>query len=200
MRELDACCAEMQRRFWDVSLDLLIAQARQVDRAVMRLMGVKADDAESPYFIWRGGTCRTCAPRTGNIYRRGVDEEPPAHPNCRCYAEPYWGEVPTNEDGKPLTGLPSRILERPEGVPENWIRSISKNEKGVRYRDPNNMHNEVRVQHGRPESSNPGQQRDYVRWKRNGQWLDKDGNPVSGRSLESHIPIEDFKFDPRIFR
>ena len=76
MCEMDSYCAQTQRRFWDVSLDVLIAQARHADTAVMRLAGVKAEDAESPYFIWRGGTCAICASRNGNIYRRDVEEAP----------------------------------------------------------------------------------------------------------------------------
>ncbi len=95
---LDSYCEDMHRGFWDVSLDMLIAQAKRADIAVMRLLGVKAGDVESPYFIWRGGSCKICAPRNGNVYHRGVDEMPPAHPNCRCYAEPYWGEVVSSEN------------------------------------------------------------------------------------------------------
>jgi hypothetical protein len=103
------------------------------------------------------------------------------------------GEVP-GEKPKP------DIFKRPDGVPEDWLQTPSNKGEGVRYRDPRNLHNEVRIQRGEPDVSNPLQQRDYVKWKRNGQWMDKDGNIVSGESPASHIPIEDFNFNPRIFR
>jgi hypothetical protein len=124
MDSSDSCCAEVQRTFWDVSLDLLIAQAKRVDAAIV---SVKADDAESPYFIWRGGTCRICAPRTGNIYRWGVDPSPPAHPNCRCYAEPYWGEVRS-----PLDILnPDEITIGMQGMRPN-VRILSGGDEAAR--------------------------------------------------------------------
>ncbi len=93
-----------------------------------------------------------------------------------------------------------RLFRRPKGVPKNWVRSSSKNKKGVRYRDPKNKHNEVRIQQGNPRSSNLSQQKDYIKWKRNGQWMDKNDNIVTGESPESHIPIKDFKFNLGLFK
>ncbi len=107
--------------------------------------------------------------------------------------------APAPETPKPEVPA-EKPLEKPNGVPKNWEQSPSRNEKGVRYRDPKNLHNEVRVQKGDPKVSNPSQQRDYVKWKRDGQWLDKNGNPVSGNSPESHIPVGEFKFDLEIFK
>ncbi len=108
------------------------------------------------------------------------------------------------ETPKP-TGKPKPdISKRPEGVPKDLKQSPSNKGEGSRYRDPKNPHNEVRVQKGKPEVSNPSKQKDYVKWKRNGQWLDKDGKPIPGRdareSPEAHIPIEDFKFDLKLFK
>ncbi len=53
----------------------------------------------------------------------------------------------------------------------------------------------MKVQRAEPKSSNPGQQYDNVRWQKNGQSLDVDGNPIKINSQESHIPIERFKFN-----
>jgi len=58
----------------------------------------------------------------------------------------------------------------------------------------------VRVQKGRLESTNPGQRYDNVRWKKDGKWLDKDGKEVPKKSEESHIPIEEFKFDKEVYK
>lgn len=102
---------------------------------------------------------------------------------------------------KPASPKPTRSVEdRPENIPRDWVKSPSKNSKGVKYTDPRNAGNEVRVQRGNPNNSQPGQQRDYVTWRRNGQYLDKNGNRVPRQSLESHIPIDEFIFRPELFK
>ncbi len=126
---------------------------------------------------------------------------PPAHPNCRCYAEPYWGEVPTNADGKSLAGIPARILERPKGVPEDWIASLTKDGKGIIYTDPSSKGaTYIKVQKGNPNSSQPGQRYDNVRVQKNGESYDIGGNKVPKQSQESHIPLENFKFLEWLFK
>jgi len=62
------------------------------------------------------------------------------------------------------------------------------------YKHPKENGTYVKVQKARPESSLPGQKYDNVRWQKDGQSFDVNGNPVKQRSLESHIPIKDFKF------
>ncbi len=92
-------------------------------------------------------------------------------------------------------GTEEDIFKRPEGVPEDWVRKSSNKGDGVKYVDPRNKHTYVRIQKGDPNSSNPLQQRDYVRWQRNGQALDKFGNVVKdGDPYKIHIPLEEFKF------
>ena len=105
-------------------------------------------------------------------------------------------ELPTEK----LPELKPSVYEKPEGVPKDWVESPSNNKKGVRYRDPNNKHNEVRVQKADPQSSNPGQRQDYMVWKKGNEYLDKNGNVVPRESEESHILLKDFKFDPEIFQ
>lgn len=40
----------------------------------------------------------------------------------------------------------------------------------------------------------------YVRWQRNGQALDKNGNVVPKNTPSAHIPLDQFKFDPELFK
>lgn len=85
-------------------------------------------------------------------------------------------------------------------MPEDWIREDSKKGDGVIYRNPNDEGTYIKIQRGKPNSSNPGQRYDNVRWQKSGQSYDLDGNPVERKSLESHIPLEDFKFDFEVFK
>ena len=103
------------------------------------------------------------------------------------------------EAPKPPAKPKPDVSKRPEGVPKDWKTKPSDKGEGVKYRDPNTPHNEVRVQKGKPEVSNPSQQKDYVRWKKDGQWLDKDGKPSTDIE-KTHIPIEEFEFKPETFK
>ncbi len=105
--------------------------------------------------------------------------------------------VPEGENPPPPN---NDIFQRPEGVPEEWVEEPAGKGDGVKYVDPENVHNDVRIQRGNPESDFPSQRNDYVKWKRNGQWLDKNGNPVLGDSPEAHIPFDEFNFDIELFR
>ena len=106
------------------------------------------------------------------------------------------------EEAEQVPSVPNAQQEftKPEGVPDEWVAKPSDKGIGQKYVDPNNSGNDIRIQKGNPNSSNPAQRQNYVKWKRNGQWLDKNGNPVSRDAPESHIPFEEFKFDPEIFK
>lgn len=95
---------------------------------------------------------------------------------------------------------PQDIFKRPEGVPDDWVEKPANKGDGVKYVDPKNNGNDVRISRGDPKSTNAGQQRDNIKWKKNGQWLDKNGNPVVRNSEESHIRLEDFKFNKDLFK
>ena len=85
--------------------------------------------------------------------------------------------------------------ERPSSVPENWIMRPSKTGGGVRFIDPNNPHNSVRVMPGDPSSSYPNSRMPYVRWMRDGQPLDANGNALPSRmSPDAHIPVQIFRY------
>lgn len=105
-------------------------------------------------------------------------------------------KLPKPKPKKPPTG---KIFERPKNVPKDWIKKPSNKGEGTKYVDPKNPHSYVRISRGKPESSNPGQRVDHVRWQKNGQSLDKNGNPVSTQSQESHIPLDKFKFKLGLF-
>jgi SPP1 gp7 family putative phage head morphogenesis protein len=92
------------------------------------------------------------------------------------------------------------VARRPRGVPKDWKKVPSKKKEGYKYVDPKNKHNDVRVQRGNRDVSNPSQQNDYVKWKKEGKWLDKNGKVVKGESPESHIPLDEFKFDKDMFK
>jgi len=100
---------------------------------------------------------------------------------------------------KPGTSKPS-VNDKPKNVPKDWKQVPSKKGDGTKYVDPKNKHNDVRVQKGKPENTYPSQQKDYVTWKRNGQYMDKNGNSVPRESPEAHIPIDEFDFKPEIFK
>jgi RHS repeat-associated protein len=79
---------------------------------------------------------------------------------------------------------------RPAFVPADWVEKPLKGGRsnGIKFVDPKNPGNQVLLEQAKPGSSNPGQQADYMKVLRNGQYLDASGNEVPNQSLESHIP------------
>ncbi len=54
---------------------------------------------------------------------------------------------------------------------------------------------------GNPNSPYPNSRAPYVRWQRNGQPLDMDGNKLPSKyDPAAHIPLEDFSFMPELFQ
>jgi len=106
----------------------------------------------------------------------------------------------SREDPPPPKPAEPPPLPKPEGIPKSWEKMPSRRGEGVKYVDPKNAGNEVRVQRGNSSNSQPGQRQDYVTWKRNGQHLDKNGKQVPRQSLESHIPVDKFIFKPELFK
>jgi hypothetical protein len=79
-------------------------------------------------------------------------------------------------------------FNKPNFVPQNWVQKELKIGDGVKYQDPNNPHNEVPLEKAKPGSSNPGQQNDYMKVLKNGQWLDANGKALPNQSQATHIP------------
>jgi hypothetical protein len=89
---------------------------------------------------------------------------------------------------------------RPQGVPENWRIRGTDTPGGVRYYDPQNPGHSVRVMQGSPGSPYPNSQAPYVRWQYHGQPLDVNGNVLpTARTTDAHIPLQDFKFNPKVY-
>jgi hypothetical protein len=87
------------------------------------------------------------------------------------------------------------LFKRPEGVPKDWVRDVTRDQKGVQYTKPNSGRGTyVKISSGEPESTQAGQRYDNVRWQKDGKSLDVDGNVVPKNSQEAHVPFEDFKF------
>ena len=99
-----------------------------------------------------------------------------------------------NEDPDQDPDDDDEIFKRPPNVPRDWKRVPDRKNKGVKFVDPKNPHNYVRIQKGKPNSSNLGQRKNNIRWQINGKTRDVNGKVVGRQSQESHIPIEKFKF------
>jgi RHS repeat-associated protein len=89
----------------------------------------------------------------------------------------------------------------PNGIPETWRIAPTDTRGGVWYYDPANKGNAARVMQGNPSSPFPNSQAPYVRWQLNGHPLDVNGNVLSSKfAAEAHIPLEQFQFNPDLFR
>jgi hypothetical protein len=97
---------------------------------------------------------------------------------------------------RPLPGT----RQIPEGIPDSWRIRPTKAEGGTWYYDPANKGNAVRVMQGDPASPFPNSQSPYVRWQQNGQALDINGDVVPKNTPDAHIPLQDFKFNPDLFK
>lgn len=100
-----------------------------------------------------------------------------------------------DEQKSPKGEADDPVFKRPDGVPDDWVEKPVKKGQGKVYTHPEENGTYVRTQKGEPASSNPGQRYDNVRWQKNGKSMDVNGNVVKKGSQESHIPIEEFKFD-----
>ena len=87
-----------------------------------------------------------------------------------------------------------KLQKPPTGVPRNWLEKPSKIGGGRRFIDPANPHNSVRVMPGDSKSPFPNSRNPYVRWIRNGQSLDINGNVVAKNTPDAHIPLSIFKY------
>ena len=76
-------------------------------------------------------------------------------------------------------------------IPENWTVKPSQSGGGVRYLDPNDANNNIRLSPGNPNSEFPNSQVPYMRIHQSGKgYVDINGNPVKYEASEGHIPIK----------
>ena len=87
-------------------------------------------------------------------------------------------------------GIPT--FPRPEGIPKDFLVSISGKGAGMKYVHPTNEHTYVRIMPGKPHSSFSYQQRPYVNQRINGRSLDKNGKVILNDFPEAHMPLEEF--------
>lgn len=89
---------------------------------------------------------------------------------------------------------------RPEGIPVSWRIRGTQTPGGIRYYDPSNPGNSVRVMQGTPNSPYPTSRSPYVRWQQDGHPLDAFGNKLpTAHHPDAHIPLQDFRFFPELF-
>ena len=91
---------------------------------------------------------------------------------------------------RPLPG--TRIY--PEGVPSNWRIRNTNSPGGIRYTNPKNPNEEIRIMQGNPNSPYPNSQNPYARQRDNsGSFIDSEGNRVNKKDPSGHIPLNIFK-------
>ncbi|MEM7617514.1 MAG: phage minor head protein [Pseudomonadota bacterium] len=160
-------------------------------------LGIDDPPIEPSYIIEKliiggiiGGGIRKIGAAVGKVFKRNNTEEQIAEPNVPpATRNPNDIEIPVDP-----------VTIRPEGVPEDWVKKQSKNKEGYKYGRPGReAYDDVRVQKGKPNSKYPSSQEDYVRWKKDGQYLDKNGTPTTDES-KTHIPLDEFKFNPEIYQ
>jgi hypothetical protein len=93
--------------------------------------------------------------------------------------------------------IDEHVLKKPEGIPNDWVEVPHKN--GRKFILPGKKGDRLWITKGSPDATFKGQTYDYVRWQKDGKPLDINGNVVEKKSLESHIPVKDFKFRPELF-
>lgn len=85
-----------------------------------------------------------------------------------------------------------KTYPRPSGIPGHFQVCISKKGAGIKYVDPVNPQNSIRVMPGKPHSHMPYQQNPYVIRNIEGNVIDKFGKIVDSKAPEAHIPLNEF--------
>ena len=92
--------------------------------------------------------------------------------------------------GKGISPAPGTRV-RPPKVPKSW-KATSAKKGGVKYSNPKNPHDNIRVMQGNPRSKFQNSKQPYVRVQENGHSVDIHGNTVPSNSAEAHIPLDSF--------
>ncbi len=113
---------------------------------------------------------------------------------AETFLKPYKGALPEAmaRDLIHEAGFPT--FPRPKGIPENYIVKFTDKGAGMKYIDPKNPGNCIRVMPGKPHSPLQCQKKPYVSEMKQGQALDKFGNKVFRDVPEAHIPIDEFVY------
>jgi hypothetical protein len=89
-------------------------------------------------------------------------------------------------------------LTKPEGIPDSWVMKNSKKGNGVKWVNPTNERDSVRLMPAAPKSTSASQRVQYVIDQNNGSFRDRDGKaipgPKPGKTKAAHIPRDQFIF------
>lgn len=113
-----------------------------------------------------------------------------------AFLKTYKGQVLTETKIRKIlhkTGF--KTFPRPKGIPANFRVAFSDKGCGMKYINPENIHESLRVMPGKPHSIKPHQTKPYIIYQKHGKTYDKFGNIVDGASAEAHIPINEFVFE-----
>ncbi len=88
----------------------------------------------------------------------------------------------------------------PKNLPRNWRVGPGKKGKGeVRYTDPKNKRNTVRVKQGTPGHDHTSSRGPHVRWSGQGGTLDANGRRLKTKKSDAaHIKLSSFKYTSRL--
>ncbi len=110
-----------------------------------------------------------------------------------------YNQMETNEAGEQVRAQ-SQASGRTGGVPEHFVESESQKGGGVRYTNPVNRFEVVRVMPGNPNSPNPAQQTPYVSHALNGGAFNAEGYRVEPDATAAHIPVEQYIYRPNYIK
>lgn len=118
--------------------------------------------------------------------------------NGEAFLKPYRGQyLPENTVRKILHQAEFKTFSKPKGIPDNYLVKLSDRGGGMKYVNPKNSNEYIRVMPGKPHSPNLNQQKPYInRRGKEGLSRDKLGNKISNNSSEAHIPLDEFKYLP----
>lgn len=110
------------------------------------------------------------------------------------FLKPYQGQYLSETTARKIIHQAGfKTFPRPKGIPDNYLVKLSDRGGGMKYINPNNSSEYIRVMPGKPYSTNPCQQKPYINWRgKDGLSKDKFGNKVKNESIDSHIPYDEF--------
>ena len=108
--------------------------------------------------------------------------------------KPYKGHyLPENQIRKILHQAGFETFPKPKGIPKDFKIKLSKKPGGMKYINPNNPNEYIRIMPGKPHSPNVCQQKPYVNLRgKEGLSRDKFGKIVANNAPEAHIPLDEF--------
>ncbi|MGN8172519.1 RHS repeat-associated core domain-containing protein [Agrobacterium sp. 22117] len=108
------------------------------------------------------------------------------------------GQAAISAEGQ-SSGWRSQVNNGTQGkIPKSWGESSpTRKGEGLRWRDPSDKGNSVRIDRGNPTSPNPSQRVDHVVINRGGRVVGRDGNPINGSikndAVNAHVPHSEWK-------